>query len=92
MEEKFLCGYILFGLLERILLTNLNKDANVMYFNQQLKKKIMKQFNLLSEQESQEIYGGFLHVLAALAAVAGIGYLAGEIAESAGRQYRKNYL
>jgi hypothetical protein len=52
----------------------------------------MKQFNLLSEQESQEIYGGFLQVLTALAAVAGIVYVAGEIAESAGRQYRKNYL
>ena len=51
----------------------------------------LKNLNLkeLSSAEMNKIEGG---VIGAVSLVVGILYMAGEIAESAGRAYRKNYL
>ena len=49
----------------------------------------MKDFKILTQNEMERTDGGFWQVAAVL--IAGI-LLAGEISESMGRQYRKNYL
>lgn len=53
----------------------------------------MKNFEALSNKELKEINGGIIGIIiGAIACYCGAVYLAGEIAESAGRSYRKNYL
>lgn len=63
-------------------------DVNVMYYNRKIRLNNLK-LQELSSIEMVNTQGG---VLGAISVIAGVLYIAGEIAESAGRAYRKSYL